>query len=40
MELDTYNYVEDQEQVDALKEFAPKVREILLRYPKIVHKKH
>ena len=34
MQLNNYNYIEDQEQVDALEGFAPKVREILLRYRK------
>ena len=34
MELNNYNYVEDQEQIDAFKEFAPKVREILRGYRK------
>lgn len=34
MQLNAYNYVEDQEQVDALQEFAPKVREILRGYRK------
>jgi hypothetical protein len=29
MEFNNYNYIEDQEQIDALEEFAPKVREIL-----------
>ena len=31
-ELNGNNYVEDQEQVDALEEFAPRVREILREY--------
>ena len=34
MQLNNYNYVEDQEQIDALEEFAPKVREILRGYRK------
>ena len=34
MELNKYNYAEDQEQIDALEEFAPKVREILRGYRK------
>ena len=34
MQSSDYNYVEDQEQIDALEEFAPKVREILRGYRK------
>ena len=34
MQSNEYNYVEDQEQIDALEEFAPKVREILRGYRK------
>ncbi|MFC1825308.1 hypothetical protein ACFL9T_21565 [Thermodesulfobacteriota bacterium] len=34
MELNAYKYAEDQEQLDALEEFAPKVREILRGYRK------
>ncbi|MBW2610075.1 MAG: hypothetical protein JRC68_07000 [Deltaproteobacteria bacterium] len=34
MELNNYNYVEDQDDIDALEEFAPKVREILRGYRK------
>ena len=34
MKLNNFNYIEDQEQVDALEEFAPKVREILRGYRK------
>ena len=34
MKLNSYNYIEDQEQIDALEEFAPKVRELLRGYRK------
>ena len=34
MQSNEYYYVEDQEQIDALEEFAPKVREILRGYRK------
>jgi len=34
MQSNEYNYIEDQEQIDALEEFAPKVREILRGYRK------
>ena len=34
MQSNEYNYIEDQEQIDALEEFAPKVREILREYRK------